>query len=488
MGTLNRRLRLGFLTALASCVAAFLSFVLLQALHQPNNRVRWDWAGHGFATLSDRTAAALAELPTGSKATLFLIPEEESFLFNGAAVYPRAFSLLRTALADAEIRSRGQLQVTVLDLSSAPVDLDSARKRLNRQVGESLVIETDEGRQVISFRDLFTVDAPTSKRPARLNSQRIDEAIGDAAVRLAQNELLRVAVLSSQIPGLSADPRALRPFVHLLESEGYVAETVSKVPALEEGFDLLVIPGQREDFQSSDQALIQEWIRGDMPLALGLGFSAPQSVADFWNESLAGLGVEFAQGLVCQKWRGNFGDSRCANEVEVPPSRLQERHPITSQLRLAQRGLEFQALRPLSLLPSAENYLRDQLIWMDKNAWVETEQIPDFAPGPSERRGPFPIVVSAQPMVGEKAAMGRIFLMGTAAPFYGGSNRHRDFLAAALRWLLGEELRQSGLVALESLPYRPSERIRARLGNLSLFAIPGIALLLAFLVRWKRKQ
>ncbi|MDP6941703.1 MAG: hypothetical protein QGH51_06700 [Planctomycetota bacterium] len=483
-----RRLKLGALTSFAAIAAACLTIFLLQFFHRPDFRVRWDWVGEGTATLSDRTAAALQELPDGSSATLFLYPEEEAYLVNGAAVYPRAFGLLRTALEDARIRAGGQLEVQVLDIRSAPVEMDAARTRLNRQIGECLILESEGGRQVLSFRDLFSVDSLSGTRPARLNSHRIDEALGNAASRLALGQLLKVAVLSSHIPGPAGDPIALAPFVRLLETEGFEAVSVGNIPAPDDGYDLLVVPGQMEMFKSSNADAAIEWVQSGLPLFVGLGFSAPSEVSSFWNSALSDLGVLFSDGLVCQRWRGNYGDSRCANELEIPPSRLQQTHPITSDLRLANRGLELQGVRPLSLQLSSENYLRDQLVWMDKLAWVETESIPDFAPGPSEKRGPFPIVVAAQPTISANEASGRIVLMGTAGPFYGGTARHRDFLAASTRWLLGEDTKRSGLVSLESLPFRPTQKVRAQLGNLSLLAIPGIALLIALLTRWRRKS
>ncbi len=485
---MSRRLRLGLLTTLAGLVATAVCGVVLYSFSQPNLRSRWDFANSGSGALSQHCRNALSNLTPGSRATFFLVPEDPKLQVNGAAVYPRAFALLRTAAEEARIAANGNLEVVILDTSSSPVDYDNARQRLGRQNSETLIIESDKHRQVLRFEELFEWSQANGGRAARLQGQRIDEAVATAALSLGEGRLTKIAILSGYRPGPAGDIRALAPLIHLLEGEGFVAEALDHVPALDDGYSLLIIPGQAESWLESDRTAINQWSTAEMPLLLALGFSSPAAVSSDWNSRIGDRGVVFDNGLVCQTWRGSTGTSQCANALEIPAARLAPFHPITSNIHLAQRHLLMVGARPLSISGGNNEYAREQLFWMDRNAWIEESSLPDFTPGPNDRRGPFPLAVASELWTETASGKGRNLFLSSTGLFFDPNMRERDLITAACRWLLELDTNKSGLVDLPSLPFRPDEATRARIANIAIICIPGCTLLIGFLVFWRRRK
>ena len=492
--TRSRRLRLGLLTSGVGLAGAVVVVLLLQVFSQPGLRRRWDWTQAAATGLSDRTQAALAALPEESRATFFLFPEESRYLVNGSAVYPRAFSVLRTAAEEARIASNGRLAVDVFDRSSSLNALEQARTRLDRQPGETVILEVEGRRQVLPFEELFVVHEPNLETgaPARIRSQRVDTALGDATNRLARARLPRIAVLAAY-RGEASSSALLQEVMDLYAGEGFEVDAVELVPAADGEYDLLVVPGQTEPFRSGDEDAARAWLASDRALCVALGALAPPEVASFWNELLDERGIRFESGQACDRWRGQVGVNRCGN-LEIPPERLSPLHPVTRRLNEERRVLgELLLTRPLAIAGGSNAFGREQLAWLARSAWVEIEQDSaepfDWQPGPGERRGPFPVAAAAERWEEGPARLpGRTLVLGSTSPFYVRVPLFRDFHAAAVRWLLGEDAGTAGLVGLESVPYRPTREQRARLANLSVIALPGSAFLLGFLVFWRRRR
>ena len=485
VGPVSRRVRLGLVIIFAGSMGLLFVVGLLSLAAQPQFRTRFDFAGPSGGGISDRTAQALLSLQVPLQVTAFLIPEQGNWIVNGSAVYPRAFSLMETLLEDARIRANGRLQVTYLRASSTPVELDGQQRRLERQPGETLFLEIGTKRQVLRFNELFSVQETIAARPARLLKQRLDMALGDAVLRLAQDQLLRVAVSGLARKGAASQPSALTPLMHLLEGEGLEATLVTSIPKPNADFDLLIVPGQGEPFLPADAAAIQAWVQARAPLLLALGPSSSPAVAHFWNPLLADLGVQILPGLVCQSSRGGFGMVQCAS-LEIPAARLAQTHPITSDLRLADRTLFWDGTRPLALAPGSPSWSREQLVWMSGKAWVEEESVPDFRPGPGERRGPFPIALACSPWSAKDGQ--RTLVLGSASLFYDPYLRSRDFLAASFHWLLGQDQNLTGLVDLQTLPFQPDEAMRNRLANFSILFFPGFAFFFGLAMYFRRRR
>jgi hypothetical protein len=486
----NRRLRLGLLTLLAGAVAVALVVLLLRALSKPELRFRWDFAGTSPLALSERSAAALGGMPEGSRATLFLDQPDprDPLTWNRAAVYPNAYAVLRVAAEEIRIQSRGRVAVQVLDEFSPPVEVAAAAQRLNHQRGQMIYLETGDKRRILRFDELFRVEQPREDRPARLLGHRVDEALGDAALRLTRDELPRVAVLAAALPG-GMSPAQLGPLLATLEAEGYQAEPVTRVPRADEDWDLLLVPGMAAALPAEEEAELRAWVEAERPLFLGLGFLTPPPVMGFWNELLRPRGAAFRDGVVCAPFRGQVGTSESANSLVIPFQGLAPTHPVTAELHQAQRWLVFGSAQALELTAASLDFAREQVVWADGRSWIELDEaLPDFAPGPGEPRGPLALAVATARWDEGAEKRGRALLCGSAAPFYDPQQLGRDFVAAGARWLLGEDEASSGLVSLESLPFRPTPRQHARLTNLAVLTLPGCTLLFGLLVLWRRRR
>ncbi len=488
---MSRRFRLGLLTFSAGLIGVALVALLLRALAQPELRYRWDFAGTSPLALSDRSAEALAAMPEGSRATLFLDrpSPRDPLTYFGSAVYPNAYAVLRVAAEEIRIQSRGRVEVQVFDEFSAPVEVAAAKTRLGHQYGQLIYLESGDKRRILRFEELFRVDQPVNEQPARLRSHRVDEALGDAALRLGRDELPRVAVCVGALP--PAFPReALAGFLQLLAAEGYAPVAVESIPEPGEDWDLLVLPGQSKPLLEGDAAAARAWVEQDKPLLLTLGFLTPPAVMDFWNGLLAPRGVAFRDGLVCARFRGATGVTACASNIALGFQGMAPSHPITQDLRLERRWLEFGAAQALELTEGSADYARETLLWLDGDSWIEPdEERPVFQPSSRTPRGPLNLAVATSRWDEGDDGRGRALLSGTSTFLVDPQlDLARDFLASSTRWLLGEDDASSGLVSLKSLPFRPTAAQHARIANLSILALPGSTLLLGLLILWRRRR
>ncbi len=494
---MNRRLRLAALMLGAGAAAAAVAVLLLATLARPGLRLRVDLTRTGSAGVSERTAAAVASLPPDSLLTAFLLLENPAWMWNGSPVYPRAFDRLRTILEDARLRSRGRLEIALLDAASPLIAVEEAQRRLARAPGDALILEAGGRggpRRVLRFEELFQIVEPSPDgTPARLRAERLDFALGGAALALAAGDLPRAAVLTAGRPGALDDPLTLAPLARLLANEGYEVVAVASLLDAQD-CNLLVIPGQHQPFAPAEETAARAWLDSERPLLLALGAFASEEVVTFWNALLAARGVQFAAGLVCEPVRtagGTVeGDAMCGN-LEVSGPGFDAQHPVTAQLALSGRAMLIAAARPVEVGGlSGNDWTRTRLLRTGASAWADDVALTNYAQDPGERRGIRGLAAAIEPWTPRSgAANARLVVCGSAASLEGGRLAYaHDFAAAVLRWLAGREMRDFELVAARELPFRPARPTQARLDNLAVIVIPGLAFTLAAWIAWRRRR
>jgi ABC transporter family protein len=489
---MSRRLRLGFLTLLAAGAGIALVILVLQLLARPSLRTRWDVTAQGKVGLSSRTATALANLPAGSRAVAFLgFREDRLKSINGSQVYDRSFGRLRILLEDARIRSKGNLEVIVLEPYSSPVDIERYQKELNREALEVLILVTPDGqKRKFLFSELFITTEPgPDGTPARLIQERVDAALGDAAIRLASGHSFKAGLITGYGSPPIDTEEGLRPFLRLLQSEGLDVVKISG-PALQTDLDLIILIGQQSALVESDAAAMKAWLQAGKPIFIGLGPFAPAAVIEQWNELLSQHGLQFGAGTVCEarpEFRVYPGTSQVAT-LELKDFQLSGQHPVTQRLSSAGRPQIFTGVRPLLVEGGSNLYSRSPLARTRQQAWTDLDS--DFAPGPTEKIGIQTLAAAAEKWQADTPqTAGRTLLLGSA---YSLTGRYlpslHELISSSLRWLIGQDEAPAGLIALKSLPFRPSREAQIRITNLSTLALPGFTLLLALLIFWRRRR
>jgi len=489
---MSRRLRLGMLTIFAGlCAVAFTGF-LLYTFSRPGLRVRWDWTTAQDQGLSDRTTEALQALPQGSTLSAFLFPEDPDIQKFGSTVYAQAFVLLRSLTEDTAVRSGGKITTLILDESSPLVAIDREIKRLDRQPGETLILEANGDRRVLTFEDLFQILRATPEgAPARILKERVESALGDASVALAAGDTPKAAVLVGYGQGSLDDADELLELRMQLQRENWDVFAIEG-PQDAKDADLIIIPGQRRPFLPSDAAAMEAWVAADKPVLLALGPNAPPPVISFWNDLLRDHGTGFGEGLVCEPLRiqGGFvtGRSDCAF-LEIKQEQLSPQHSITVPLIEASRFLLFRGARPVKFASGTNDYTQERLIRSGSLAWIEDPRKNLFEMDPGEKRGVVPLAVAAERWTpGENNLHGRIVVLGSAESIRSDILYNRELLAGALIWLSGHDEAERGLVGLGELPFRPERAVMARIQNISIFVFPGLTFLLGLLIFWRRRR
>ncbi len=483
----KRRLRLGLLSLAAAAGGVVLIMILLQAFSRPALRWRVDLSSGGTAALSDRTAEALAALPEGSEAVAFLFQEERRLEENGSAVYATAFGRLRTLLEDARIRSRGRLGVTVVGVRSSPVEQQAQLQRSRRQPLETLILTTPGGgRRALRFHELFVTSDPTPEgMPARILQERVDTALGDAALRLANQTAPRAGIVGGY--GQPAESE-LMGLLQLLHGEGIDPVSI-RGPASDKDFDLLVVVGQQRQFLETDAQAARAWVNAGRPLFLVLGPRAPQAVVDFWNGILEpDHGLRFGAGVVCdaRPQAKVYEGTNLVASLELTAAQFATQHPATAHLAESTRLQGVIFCRPIELAGGGVDFARTALASSGARAWADLDQ--DFAVGPQERRGRQILAASAERWeAADPALSGRVVAYGSPEGLIRYLPLARDFIAPLFRWLLRIET-PMGLVAVESLPFRPARAEQIRMTNIAVIAMPGLPLMIALLVFLRRRR
>ncbi|MBT4029689.1 MAG: hypothetical protein HN844_10135 [Planctomycetes bacterium] len=479
-----RRPLLLLLTLCAGLLGLALLIGVLRWAEAPHSRLRFDLSSQGQDSLSPRTVQALASLPPGSRLTAFLFPEEDRLLIQGASVYPKAFSRMRTLLQDARIEAKGQLEITILEPSTSLVSIQNARERLERQQGDLLFLETPDARRMIRFEEVFLTTEPTSKgAPARLVQERLDAALGDSALSLSADDTPLVGLLLTSEQD-TITHASLAPFVQLLRDEGFEPIELRDAdwPA---DLDILVVPGQLSAMLPSMAERVKLWVTDGMPMFLGLGYGSHAGSLEFWNQLLQPRGIALQEGLVCAPWRQVIGAPECGR-LEIPPKQISSSHPVTRQMAVAGRSLLFPGSRPIQLQAAQGGFLRERIVWSSNRAWVDLDQ--DLEPGQLEPSGITGLCAVSEPLFPTSdSENGRIFLLGSAHAFRGHEIRfQREFLVSAFRWLRGADENYGGLRSIHDRPFRLVSDTRKQLLQ-KIALLPSFAILLAFFVFWRRR-
>ena len=483
--TSMRRPFLLLLTCTAGLLGLALLVGILQLAEAPQSRLRVDLSSQTGDSLSERAMQALSALPQGSRLTAFLFREEQRFMTQGATVYPTAYGRIRTLLEDARIAAKGTLQVEVLDQVTPLVAIQNARERLNRQQGDFLFLETPAARRMIRFEEAFLTTEPTEQgAPARLIQERLDSALGDAALSLLANSDPKVGLLLSSEQD-TITHATLAPFAQLLRDEGFEPIEL-RDSAWPEDLAILCVPGQLSALLPSVSERVRDWIDRGRPTFLGLGFGSHSGSISFWNELLHPRGIVFESGLVCAPWRSIIGSPECGR-LEIPPANLSGSHPVSRLLAVAGRSLLLPGARPLKLIPAEPRFTRERLLWSTHRSWVDLDQ--DFEPGPLEPSGISGLSVASEPLfVANEEHNGRLFAIGSAHAFRGQELAfQREFFASAMRWLNGSSNDLDGLRAVHDRPFRLTASFRDSLLLMIAF-LPSLAILFALLVSWRRRS
>ena len=489
----SRRLRLLAVCAFAALCGVALAVLLLSALARPGLRARLDLTQGGRAGLSARTVAALQALPEDAELTLFLLPEEEALLWNGSSVYPRAFDRLRALTEDARVRAGGGLRSEILDAGSALVAISDAERRLERQPGETLVLSAGGLRKALRFEELFQVVQPRPDgTPARILGERIDEALGDAALGLGAGQRPRLAFVTGSGQGALDDPEGLATLRALLERQSWEPVAVAG-PADAVDADLLLVAGQQLPFGDADLDALGAWLDAGRPLLVALGPFAPATVIAQWNELLAARGSGFGDGLVCQPVRANTlvpaEGTEYSAQLQILPVQLAPMHGATTALAASSRATLLGGCRPVVHASGTNDWSQERLVRSDERAWIDDPRGVPFSWDADEPRGIVPLAVACERWTPTAAGnSGRTAVFGTAQALRGRELAlAQDLVLGTLRWLLDED-EAGGLVGVQELPFRPTAAQLGRIQGLALWGLPGLTLLIGLAVYWRRRR
>ena len=483
-----------FLPVLGLAFGGFIATTgVLAVTSLPSFRTQWDWSGSQRSGVSSRTAAALGELGSGVRLTMFLYPDERRLRDNGSAVYPKAFNRLRSLAESARIRSNADVEVHIHDGASSLVAAAAAEERLGRLPGQVAFLESQGRKTSLRFRELFLVsEAGGQGRPARILKERVDTALGDAALLLTARAAPHALFLGGAGQGGIDDSEGLGPLAQIFRAEGWEVSWVESV-AGDDSADLLVVAGQTQVMFPQEEARIRSWVEQGRNVLLGLGPAADVSISAFWNEVLSPLGVSFGEGIVCEPVRSVAGaveGSPLCSTLEVASEQLSANHPVTRAFQSARRGLVVPGCRPVAVGGGSNRYSRERLARSHSVAWVESGAPPDFSRGLHESGGIVPLMAAAELLSPpEGARPGKAIIVGSGLMLRGrGAILARDFLASSLRWFRGGSMGEDGLLAVEHRPWKPNPTQRLRIMNLSILALPGSAFVFAFLAWWRRRR
>ena len=488
LGALIRRFKVAFTAIGLSLSMVVLVAFALYVLSQPEVRFRIDFSQNTNNTCSERTINSYKAL-SGASIVAFLYEEDKELVSFNSTLYSRAHSRIRVLLEDLRVRVGGSIEVTVLDISAPPLELSRYADSYSRQPGDVLVIAVEDSQVNLRFDDIFeyTTSVFEEKLPARLYSEKVDRALGDAALRLIKAKPLNVTIVA---PGV--DVRDLDPLRELLEQQGYNVQRSSSFSTSSTS-DLILVPGQRFEFSPRELEAVERWISDGRHLMVALGAFTPSSVIKQWNALLEGRGGGFVEGLVCQPvviaGAPMEGRQECAI-LEITDEELNGQHPVNSSIIRSKRPLVFAAARPLSFGRSSNKFSELRLVRSSAMAWLEkTNSGQIFVQESGEPVGIQTLSVSSELWSGgaEKLRSGRLVLVGSEDVFKAHLPYNSDWARYVLAWLSGEDLSRHGLQSVEVLPFSVTIKELSRIKLLTVFVIPGLFFVLSFLVWWRRR-
>ena len=485
---MNRKFLLLSISLGLSVAAISLVIGCLYVFSSPNARLRFDLTAEKSNGVSERMLNAIVGIDEPVRLTAFLYREDEKLTSYNSNVYMRAFDRLRLLIDDLEARTSGDFSSLVVDANSPLVEQQRLQQLHNRQYGEVIILSTNDNHVVLKFDDLFEVSQAVEEQliAARLRRERIDEAIGDAALRLSNANPFKVAVLKAL-----ADDNSIQPFLEFLERQGYIVSHVDSFSMIGDQ-DLVVVPGQLAVFTPLDFAAAKQWVDDDRHLFLALGAFTNAAVVDQWNQILSERGEHFEEGLLCEAIpiAGTFMEGRyeCAI-LEINAGKISGQHKINEPMIQAKRSLLFAGTRPLTFGNSTNKYSQSRLLRTAPGAWIDNEeQGARYARDSNEKTGIHAIAIASAAWRAQSSLQaGRLLLSGSDEIMREHLDYNKDWLATSIMFLLGDDLEKSGLRSINEIPFHPSREILGKIKSLTLYLLPGLCLLLSLIVWMRRK-
>ncbi|MDP6963715.1 MAG: Gldg family protein [Planctomycetota bacterium] len=486
---MNRKLTLSAIAVAMSLAATSLVVVVLGVFSAPNMRLRLDLSQNQINGVSERVLNAIASIDEPVRLTAFLYREDQSLSQFNSNVYMRAHSRVRMLIDDLNARTSSDFSSLVVDENSPLVEQQRLQELHDRQPRDVIVLSTSSNHVVLKFDDLFEVSQAIAdqKRPARLKNERVDSALGDAALRLANKDPFSVAVIKA-----STSDESLSRFLEFIERQGHSVDYLDNFSDVS-GQDLVIVAGQKNEFTPTDFEAANKWVAEDRHLLLALGSFTSSRVIAQWNQILHSRGESFGEGLICEAIpiAGTFmeGRSECAI-LEVDGAEISGQHDLNISLLRSQRSLLFAGTRPLNFGNSNNSYSQSRLLRTSQRAWIDQPNgNQKFARDLDERPSIYSIAIASElwtPVADMRG--GRLLMLGSDEVMRSHLDYNQDWLATAILYLLGDDMHKSGMRNIQELPFRPQRQALEQIKALSVYVLPGICLFASILVGYRRKQ
>jgi hypothetical protein len=471
-----------------SLAAIALVIACLYVFSSPNARVRYDLTAEQSNGVSERALNAIASIDKPVRLTAFLYRENEALSTYNSNVYMRAFDRLRLLINDLDARTSSNFSSLIVDANSPLVEQQRLQQLHHRQLGEVVVMSTEDNHVVLTFDDLFEVSQAIDEQrvAARLRHERIDAAFGDAALRLSHVNPFKIAVVKA----LTDDP-SIQPFLQFLERQGHEVSHIDGF-SMAADHDLVVVPGQQVPLTPLDFQAAQQWIDDDKHLLLALGAFTAQVVVDQWNEILSERGEHFEDGLLCEAIpiAGTLMEGRheCAI-LEINGDKVSGQHKINEPLLKTGRSLLFAGTRPLTFGDTTNKYSQSRLLRTSAGAWIDQQHTGNRFARDSNEKASIHAIAIASAAWGPQSSMqaGHLLLVGSDQVMRAHLDYNKDWLATSIMFLLGDDLEKSGLRNINEMPFHPSRAVLEQIKTLTVYFLPGLCLLLSCVVWWRRR-
>ncbi|MAE29283.1 MAG: hypothetical protein CMJ87_09930 [Planctomycetes bacterium] len=516
-GSMGPLRRLGLVSQVIGTVllGMIVVFLLNWLSGRPGLRLRLDLSADGSNTLDRATSDLLADLTETVTVDVFYRGEAPPLQAVAGEAMERVFRLLILAADEAD----GRLIVQHHD----PADSTALQQRLTelKLTGfeNCLVLSRGAGaerRVVLSLRgDLAEFDpgrpqAGAGFSPAAMIAYHGEEALVSGLMRVTQGSSVPIAFSAGHgerdIFGLD-EPTDLGRLHTELVGDGFAVEKwrfEEDGPPRDE-LALLAVIAPQQPFSAPEAAALVKYVErgGRLLIAPRLDFDrGPGSVPDL----VGNWGLAIDDELILRPWinaQGQMEDGRpeCA-QLGVRADGMSAGHPLTDALRRSERRVVMTFAHPLRSTP-AQNRARALLVsgpysWLDDGSsgtydfiWQEANEVMgsrDLLLALELAAVPGALGASA---IGDETRAGRVLLCSTPEAF---ANTwlevNRDFCLGAFNWLTERETR------IHLAPRTSVERRLAmgegqdlkRLKRTVAWLLPGLCLITAILVGWRRRS
>ena len=504
-----RRISLGLQVLGTVLLGMAVVFLLNWLSGRPGLRLRLDLTAAGTNTLDPATVSILESLPEPITVDVFYRGEPAPLDAVAGQVMERVFRLLILASDEAA----GHLIVKVHDAA----DTTAVQQRLNelKLTGfeNCLVLSRGsaaERRVVIRlWGELAEFDpgwpqAGPAYRPPALLAYHGEGALVSGLMRVTQGRTVPIAFSAGHgerdIFGLDEATDLGRLHTELV-GDGFAVE---KWRFEDDGpppddLALLAIIAPQQPFSPAEAEALARYVErgGRLLVAPRLEFDrGPGSVPDL----VASWGLSIGDELILRPWinaQGQMEDGRpeCA-QLGIRADGMLAGHPITDALRRGERRVVMTFAHPLSTTP-AQTRARALLTsgpysWLDDRGsgsydftWQEGRE------AMGSRELALALELDAVPgAAGDETRGGRIVLLGTPEALANNwLEINRDFCLGAFNWLVERETRihiAPRAVEERRLPLGEGQAL-ARLKRSVTWLLPGLCLLSAIFVGWRRR-